>query len=173
MRGVLLDSDARVCQITRSLGILAMALGVWPSSPASAEPGFLVASASETVDTRFDAQTMLLELGSGTSLSFFLQQNAQIAIFFTVSCGVFTSADDITFVDVDILVDSVAVPPTDLGDVFCTSGNAMSNAARDAVVTLAPGPHTVEVSARLVAFTVGESWRIDNKSLVLVVQEMP
>ena len=101
----------------------------------------------EFADTRFDTQTILLHIGAETTLGFSRENDATVAIFFTASCGVFGSTDDITYVDIDILVDSVAVPPTDAVSPFCTSGNAMSNAARDGVVVLSAGAHTLQVSA--------------------------
>lgn len=150
----------------------ALLLGAEPGAPAWAERGYLLATASETTDSRSDDQTMLLDLGSGTSFDFQLASNSVVAIFFTASCAV-VSSDDITWVDVDIRVDGIAVPPTDTPEPFCTHQSNVVSVSRDAVVTLSAGPHSVEIAARLFSFDPGELWRVANKSLILVVQETP
>ena len=155
------------------LAILVCALLIRAAS-APADTGRIHGTTSGTSDVGAD-QPALLELGSGTALSFRVAESGTAAIFFTAECSV-ASTDTTTWLDVTILVDGIPAPGTDGDDAFCTSSgtgtdNRWVSVGRDAVVELDPGVHSVEVEAVLQGFDAGESWRIDDKTLFVLVDE--
>lgn len=139
---------------------------------------YLVGSTNRTPDTGNDDQPTLLSIGQlgETSLPLYLVKPAEVQIAFVAECTV-AAPDERTWLNVDLLVDGIAITPTNADDAFCTSTgtNALNrwvSASRDASVSLSPGMHQIEVRAHipLVVFDPGESWRLDDKALVLTVK---
>lgn len=117
-----------------------------------------------------------LNLGGGnTSLAFSVPQQRRVVILFNAECSV-KADDDTTWVDIDVLVDGVAAPPSNDDNAFCTStGNGQLNrlvsASTYVARTVAAGAHTVQVRGTLRGFSPGEQWRIDDLSLVVLGAE--
>jgi hypothetical protein len=116
-----------------------------------------------------------IELGGATSFSVFTYAPATLAIRFTAECSV-QGTDNITWLDLDIVVDGVVAAPTNNDNAFCTDhGNGVLqnwvSAAADVVVPVAAGLHTIEVRGFLQVFDAGDQWRIDDKSLIVIVQQ--
>ncbi len=95
-------------------------------------------------------------------------------IIFNAECAVDGSNSD--WVEIDILVDGVAVGPSASDNAFCTghttgSGFADTWVSASTVVPMdfEPGNHTIEVLAFL--GNAGTSWRIDDLSLTVMLQK--
>jgi hypothetical protein len=75
----------------------------------------------------------------------------RVAITYSAHCGAEGPLGG--FINIDIVVDGVVIPPTDFGsDIFCStdSTTAIDTFIRASIIgtkTLAPGKHTVEVFA--------------------------
>jgi len=115
-----------------------------------------------------------LNTAGSTVASFGIPGTARqrVIISYTAECAV-DAAGNATWVDIDILVDGVQVaPPTNAGgnDAFCTSNGTAGfdgwvMAAVNTVLTLRPGPHSVQVRART-SDNVSGGWLSDS-SLVI------
>ena len=127
-----------------------------------------------TPQTFADNAPHLLKLdGTNTSLKIAVASTRTLAILFEAKCSV-TARDDTTYVDIDILVDGVVVPPSHATDnALCTStGNgalhhwvrAGANVAR----SVGAGTHTIEIRGTLHGFAAGEQWQVDDTSVVVV-----
>jgi hypothetical protein len=108
-----------------------------------------------------------------------LGEDELLIIWFAAECSV-AAPDRATWLDLDILVNGVALPPTNNDNAFCTStgSNALdswvSTAIHGAIVgaTTVPAvvggpPYTIQVRGTLRNFNAGESWRIDDLSLIV------
>jgi hypothetical protein len=120
-----------------------------------------------------NAHTIPLTDAGATSLTFSTTKaNQRIVISYNAECGV-AGLDNITYVDLDILVDGIAAPPSDSDNAFCTDhGNGIRanwvSAVTTVVITVPnPGTHTVQVRGKLQHFDEGDSWSVDDSSTVI------
>lgn len=140
-------------------------------------------SASNTLPQTFsDGNPHLINLGTavvgvnvGSTWTVTISKTTRVAIFFSAECSV-KAGDNSTWIDLDILVDGVAMKPTDGDNAFATSNGTNSQdswvtAATQGVVELEPGNHNFQVRGTLKSFSSGEAWRIDDTSLTLIVQK--
>lgn len=161
----------------KSLAVAAIAAAsiAGTSIPASAEVALY---AQRKGNFTFSTATALVPLKANgrTSLSFVFDETERgiRAITFSAECAVDAAAGSFTaWVDIDILVNGIAIPPTDLtSDAFCASnGTAGFDGWATQSITvakkLAPGPQTIEVRARLNGGATG-GWISDT---ALVVQD--
>ena len=96
---------------------------------------------------------MPLNGAAATSVSFSVSgnQSKKIAITYSASCGAAGPVNG--FIDIDIVVDGLKIPPTDTsGESFCSTDQtvALDTLARATIIgvkNLTPGQHTVEVFA--------------------------
>jgi len=132
----------------------------------------LTGSGSQTVTG--PALTLVTFEGGDTSLDLTVAVTSSVAIFFSGECTV-AAPDDTTWLDVDIRVDGVALAPTSGNNAFCTSESASSlsrgwhSGSADAVGTLSPGAHTIDVSAALMSATSSDQWRMGETTLFAIV----
>lgn len=104
-----------------------------------------------------------------------LKRKGPVVIMYTAECTV--AGDDIfTWLNIDIRVDGTAISPTNDDNAFCTSrGDGVRgswvSAATQVKKTLSAGNHTVEIVGLLENFVSGDSWRIDDQSLIIIVQK--
>lgn len=173
-----LDRDRR----SRSSGVVAgaflaaLSLALPVAQPASART-LLLSLVGSNVQTVNDGSAHLLEFNDGrTSIDFVLGEPATVAFYFSSECTV-GALDSISWLDVDIRVDGVAQSPSSDDNAFCTSKNVGGLTARwisasaDAFGTFAAGTHTVDVQAALTGWSAGESWRLSEKTLVILIAE--
>jgi hypothetical protein len=120
-----------------------------------------------------DGLPHFLKLGGGnTSLTFAVPQTRKVVLLFNAECSV-DAFDDTTWVDIDVLVDGVVVPPSNGDNAFCTStGDGQLqhwvNASTYVARTVAAGSHTVQVRGTLRGFAPGDRWQIDDLSLIVL-----
>lgn len=166
--------DDRIgAQPRRAAATLLLFLLLAPVSARGAQ--WIESTSSGGAETFDDDAQHALDLGSGTSFSVFTYAPATLAIQFTAECSV-AGSDNISWLDLDILVDGVVAAPTTSDNAFCTDhGNAALgnwvSAATDVVVAVGAGLHSIEVRGALRVFDAGDSWRLDDKSLIVLVQE--
>jgi hypothetical protein len=96
-----------------------------------------------------------IAIGAGTSVAFTLPAQANVAVTFSAECSVEAPAGDFSsYVDVDVLIDGVAVPPTaGTSDAFCSANGTAGfdswvRPSITVVKLLAAGPHSVSVFGR-------------------------
>jgi hypothetical protein len=106
------------------------------------------------------------------SLNISVTGASEIVVLFNAECTVGAS-DDSTYLNIDILVDGVLLAPSNNDNAFCTGTgdgtrqhwvSAETNGAR----SVGAGTHTVVVRGNLVSFASGETWHIDDLSLVVL-----
>lgn len=150
-------------------GLLLLSGQVW---------GLGIVNSSTTVAQVFSdslAHVLSLNTTGGTSLTVATTGTAQLTILFNAVCSV-DASDDTTYVDIDILVDGVAVPPSHAADnALCTStgdGELQHwvSAGMSVVKTVGAGTHTVQVRGTVRGFTAGDRWLIDDLSLIVLRQ---
>jgi hypothetical protein len=147
--------------------LLSVMLAALPSSAA------IKASANRTTSVIFsDALAHLIPLtgGGATSLNFnTAAAGQQVVITFNAECSV-AGTDHQTWLDLDIMVDGVIVPPTNSDNAFCTDHGtgALDSwvSASTVVVYKVPlaGAHTLEIRGGLKVFDAGDQWRIDDST---------
>jgi hypothetical protein len=96
-----------------------------------------------------------------------------LVAMFSAECTI-NDANIHSFLDVDLLVDGVAIPPTDGPESFCPprpSFDQWTTARAVGVVELPPGGHVVSVRGRLDFFNAGDQWRLDDTSTVVLIPE--
>jgi len=160
---------------TKSLVVAATAAAciAAASVPAMAE---VVLYASKSSNFSFTTATAMVPLkGNGrTSLSFVFSENPKgmRVITFSAECAVDAPAGSFTgWVDIDILVNGIAVPPTDqTSDAFCSSNGTVgfdgwATQSISVARKLNAGPHTIEVRARLNGGATG-GWISDTALVV-------
>jgi len=104
-----------------------------------------------------------------------LQRRGPVAIIYTAECSV-AAADTATWLNIDILINDVPLPPIGNNVAFCTSTGTNTldgwvSAATQGRVILDPGTHTIKVVGKLVDYETGDQWRIDDQHLTLIVQK--
>jgi hypothetical protein len=98
--------------------------------------------------------------------------NKRVVISYSAECAV-GGNDQLTFLDLDILVDGVAAPPSDSDNAFCSGEGTVPRAHWASVVTVVvaqvpnAGTHTVQVRATLQKFNTGDSWSLDDSTIVV------
>jgi hypothetical protein len=120
----------------------------------------------------------LLDLGSGTQFFFGVVRPTRLAILFAAECAT-NAAGTTVWVDLDILVDGVAVPESDdVDDAFCTSTSGGAplpdewvSVGHHVTIDLNFGHHFVEVRGRLSGGVPTDLWQIGDLSLSLIGQE--
>jgi hypothetical protein len=110
-----------------------------------------------------------------TSLNVSTTGTVQLVILFNAECTV-DALDDSTYVDIDILVNGAAVPPSQGADsALCTStgDGALQHwvsASMNVVKTVGAGTHTIQVRGTVRGFSAGDRWQIDDLSLIVMRQ---
>jgi hypothetical protein len=135
----------------------------------------LSAATRGKANTFFDAKPHILPLtdGGAKSISFTTSTpNQQVVISYSAECAV-GGSDNITYVDLDILVDGVAAPPSDSDNAFCTDrGNGIRANWASVITTVvaqvpSAGTHTVQVRGTLQHFEEGDEWSVDDSATVV------
>ena len=130
---------------------------------------------SPEVFTDSVAHVLALNNTGGTSLTITTTGTTQLTILFNAVCSV-DALDDTTYIDIDILVDGAAAPPSQAADnALCTStgDGALQHwvsTGMSVVKTVGAGTHTVQVRGTVRGFTAGDRWLIDNLSLIVLRQ---
>jgi hypothetical protein len=97
------------------------------------------------------------------------KKSERIAITYTAHCGV--EGPVLGFVDIDIEVDDVEIPPTNVtGDIFCSADatsaiDSWVHASIIGIKTLEPGQHKVEVYATATQGAL--SWQLGSSTLLI------
>jgi hypothetical protein len=126
-------------------------------------------------DVFSDGSTHLIPLTDtgATAITFTTtQRNQKVIISYSAECSV-KGTDNITWLDVDTLVDGVAVPPSNSDNAFCTDhgNNSLGNwvSAVTMVVAFVPGTgtHSVQVLGTLRVFNSGDQWRLDDSTTLV------
>ena len=104
-----------------------------------------------------------------------LAKRGPVAIIYTAECSV-AAFDTSTWLNIDILINDVPLPPIGNNVAFCTSTGTNTldgwvSAATQGRVILDPGTHTIKVVGKLVDYETGDQWRIDDQHLTLIVQK--
>lgn len=100
--------------------------------------------------------------------------NQKVIIQFSAECSV-SGKDDDTWLDIDIVVDGVAAPPSNGDNAMCTSlaghaGSRFVSAITTAVVVVpSPGSHLLQVrgSFGFSHFSAGDFWWVDDSSTIV------
>lgn len=122
------------------------------------------------------AGTQFLDLGSGTSFPITLARPTRVAIVFAAECSVLADGFA-TWLNVDILVDGLAVPDSgDTDDAFCASNDGglddWVSASMAVTIDLDDGPHSISVRATLQSPTSpNNQWSLGGLHLSVVGQE--
>lgn len=150
--------------------LLSLMLTAMPSQAA------IGANAARTAPIAFedgDAHFIPLSNDGATSIDFSTSgANQKVVISYNAECAV-AGTDNATWLDIDILVDGVAAAPSNNDNAFCTDhGNGLLRnwvSAITMVVVNVPsaGPHTVQVRGTLRNFNDGDSWRLDDSTLLV------
>jgi hypothetical protein len=99
--------------------------------------------------------------------------NQKVIVTFNAECSV-AGTDNMTWLDIDIMVDGVIIPPSNNDNAFCTDHGtgSLSNWVSATVVGVytvpSAGQHIVEVRGGLHVFDSGDAWRIDDSSTTVV-----
>ena len=106
---------------------------------------------------------------------FTLNKRGPVVIIYTAECSV-AALDTSTWLNIEILIDDVPLPPPGNNVAFCTStgSNALDgwvSAATQGRVVLDPGPHTIRIVGHLVDSDPGDQWRIDDQNLTVIIQK--
>ena len=109
-----------------------------------------------------------------SDVDFETSQTQRIVIFYSAMCAVGSNDHD-SWIDLDILVDGVAVPPSDGDNAFCSStGDAGAGspvyARTNVALEVAPGIHHVDVFFTLRSCT-STHWFSVGPGSVLVISE--
>lgn len=149
-------------------GVLAMAPGIASAKVlayGSYATNFSFSEATALAPLQSDGKTNILFKVTGT-------ENAVVVITFSAECSVDAPEGDVgSWIDVDVLVDDVAVAPTGItSDGFCSAdGSAgFSGWVRPSVtvaVELAPGRHRLKVQGRL-DFNATGGWLSDTATVI-------
>lgn len=137
----------------------------------------LTAATRGKANTFFDAKPHLVPLNDAGAKSITFTTtapNQNVVISYSAECAV-GGKDNITYVDLDILVDGVAAPPSNSDNAFCTdNGNPTGIRANwtsviTVVVAQVPnaGTHTVQVRGTLQNFEEGDEWSVDDSATVV------
>ena len=120
-----------------------------------------------------------LTLGEGNlgTLTIHTPVASRLAIFFNAECTTDRTSDT-DFVDIDLRVDGVVIAPSSGLNAFCSgTGGGLDDwvtASVDGVVDVAAGTHTIQVRVDLITGLTGSGsqWRIDDLSLIVIVDEL-
>jgi hypothetical protein len=121
------------------------------------------------------AHLIPLQSNGNTTLTFkTTTANQKVIIQFNAECSV-SGVDDDTWLDIDILVDGVAAPPSDGDNAFCTSlaGHAgsrwVSAVTNGVAVVRSPGTHTLQVRGAFGFghWSSGDFWWVDDYSIIV------
>jgi len=99
------------------------------------------------------------------------------AFFYAAECAVDGGVGDTDdWLDLDIFVDGVKIRPTNGDNAFCTSKGTNKldewvSAATHGTKRLKAGWHTVRVTGRLVGWSAGDHFRIDDQSLIVIIEK--
>lgn len=158
-----------------ALGVVLLIAGLLFSGPANARSDLytLVGSTAQSVSDFF-VHTVSFD-DDATSVDFVVREQATVAVYFSAECQV-ASSSNARWLNVDIRVDGQTLAATNRNDAFCTSVGLVADAgwitaSADAVGVFGPGVHTVDVRAELPGYQLGESWRLNETTLVVVVTE--
>ncbi|WP_296983305.1 MULTISPECIES: hypothetical protein [unclassified Thalassolituus] len=128
----------------------------------------------------YDGDYHLLDIGgtlTNTDLEISLDYTSDIVVQFMAECAVYAS-DEMTYIDLDILVDGVSIPPTNSDNALCTSdgshsGNWTSVAALGIAAGMTSDVHTVQARVRFFDYETGESARLDDIAVVVTATAKP
>lgn len=107
---------------------------------------------------------------AGDTLTFRVKKRSEVVILFNAECAVRGTTGG--WINLDILVDGVAVPPSDQDNAFCagkgtTKLDEWASNVVNAVVKLEAGDHDVQVNVN--AYGGVTEYRIDDTSLIVIV----
>ena len=98
--------------------------------------------------------------------------NQKVIISYSAECAV-KGGDNATYLDIDILVDGVAAPPSNSDNAFCTDhknnilGNWVSAVKLVVARVRTPGAHSVQVQGTLRTFDAGDQWAVDDSATIV------
>jgi hypothetical protein len=97
--------------------------------------------------------------------------NQKVLISYSAECAV-GGSDHITYLDLDILVDGVAAPPSNGDNAFCSDDGSGIRAHWASVITVVvaqvpAGTHTVQVRGTLQNFNEGDEWSLDDSAIAV------
>ena len=102
-----------------------------------------------------------------------LKKKGPVMIMYTAECRALAS-DTSSAVSISIVVDGKVIQPTGINLAFCTSTGATTgawiSAATQVRKILDAGSRTIQIIGQLQGFNSGETWRIDDQSLNIIVQ---
>jgi hypothetical protein len=154
-----------------TVGVLLLATLLATEAPAE-----VIASRTRTgADFFSDATNHFVPLNNtgSTSLSFITTtDNQRVVISYNAECAV-QAANFSTYLNIDILVDSIAAAPSDNDNAFCSAHNFVGGGWVSAVTTTVftvPDPriHTVQIRGNLAGFVSGSSWSVDDSSTIVM-----
>jgi hypothetical protein len=104
-----------------------------------------------------------------------LEKRGPVAIIYTAECSV-AAFDTKTWLNIEILINDVPLPPIGNNVAFCTSTGTNTldgwvSAATQGRAILDPGKHTIKIVGHLVDFESGDQWSIDDQHLTVIVQK--
>jgi hypothetical protein len=98
--------------------------------------------------------------------------NQKVIISYSAECAV-KGGDNATYLDIDILVDGRAAPPSNSDNAFCTDhgnnilGNWVSAVTLVVALVRTPGAHSVQVQGTLQTFNSGDEWIVDDSATIV------
>jgi len=108
-----------------------------------------------------------------TAISFTTTKpNQKVVISYSAECSVRTTST-LSYLDLDILVDGVAAPPSDSDNAFCSYHGSSDPGGWLSAVTIvvarvpSAGTHTLQVVGTLRNPGVGEQWSLDDSATIV------
>jgi hypothetical protein len=148
-----------------------VAMGIAANAAHAAIPAYAT-NTNAFVYTDGDPHLVPLKNGGETNIKFNAAGPSQrTLISYSAECSVVGPTS--SWVDIDILVDGVAIAPSNDDNAFCAGiGDGInyhwaSNIVSVVATGLSQGQHTLTVRARLQGFASGQSVRLDDTLLVL------
>ena len=111
----------------------------------------------------------------GDTLTIKVPEKTEVLIFLSAECSVGAS-DNLSWLDIDILVDGVPTPLTAGALALCTSHGTndldtwASSSINDFII-LKKGTHTIQLQGQLVSEAISPSWWINDVSLNLIIKK--
>ena len=108
---------------------------------------------------------------AGTDARVFMGASGPLVALFNAECTV-KGATDTKWLDINMYIDGLLVPPSNGDNAFCTStgDNSLSghwvSASTNGHRYVRAGWHTVRVTARIAGCSAGDQFRIDDTSLI-------
>ena len=144
-------------------------------APLRAQAGILATASNVNPVTFSDAVAHYLPINGAAAIVTFTTTvpNQRVVVLFNGECAA-KGADDVSAVDIDILIDGVVATPSSSDNAFCTTqgnkvlANWVSASTNAWQYVPTPGVHQLRVRALLRNFTAGEQYRIDDTSVIVM-----